>query len=190
MWWCLTALIVENIGKKLDVSNKVNIWGTNIVHFQFPLLTDVAPSSFPQGLADFLSPLFSLHCNELKSRLDFIYFPAFFSHFFKLHFSSLLVWRQCPAPSQKRLLALLGCGDSTRGLHNFSNYVGEKSALRQLLPSLSTMKHLRHRSCWEAFLVSRTPLVLKLWWGLLGLCSLPEPVRTWEQPVCLSRLSQ
>lgn len=60
MWCHLVALIVENISRKLDVSNKVNIWGTNIVHFQFPLLTDVVPSSFPQGLADFLSLLFSL----------------------------------------------------------------------------------------------------------------------------------
>lgn len=54
------AIIVENIGRKWDVSNKVNIWGTNIVHFQFPLLTDVVPFSFLQGLADVLSPLFSL----------------------------------------------------------------------------------------------------------------------------------
>lgn len=26
----------------------------------------------------------------------------------------------------------------------------------------------------------------KLWWGVFGLCSRSEPVRTWEQPVCLS----
>lgn len=38
------------------------------MHLQFPLLTDVVPFSFPQELADFLSPL----CNEIKIRLDFI----------------------------------------------------------------------------------------------------------------------
>lgn len=54
------ATIVENIGRKLDVSNEVNIWCTNIMYFQFPLLTDVAPFSFAHGLAYFLSSLFSL----------------------------------------------------------------------------------------------------------------------------------
>lgn len=89
-----------------------------------------------------------------------------------------------------------GVVTANKALHDFLNCLGEKSAFHQLLPGLGTAKagpggsaapqasQLLRGS--PGFQTPPAPGCSKLWWGVLGLCSHPEPVRTWEQPVCHS----
>lgn len=182
------AIMVENVGRKLDVSKKVNIWGAN-VHFQFLLLTDAVPSSSPPGLADFLSPLFPPCCNELKSRLalsltlDIIYFPAFFSHFFKLHFSSLLggQWR-CSAPLQTASVRLWW---RQTGPAQLPWPPGREVCLMSAAPRPGHGKGSSWWTCSASGMAAAKRLswfpeppphcFSVLWWGVLGLHSHPEP---------------
>lgn len=175
------AIIIESTGRKLNVSNKVNIQDTNI-HFQFLLSTDAVLCPLSRSCW-FIVPTPSLQWQKdslaLSLTPDIIYFPVFFSYF-KLHLSSILVWQwQRSAPLQIRPLSLLGCGDSKWHLCNFSNCPGKKSAFHHLLQVhawwrklLADLQCLEHLSCWEVPLGSRPSGFSMSQGDVFGLCPL------------------